>query len=148
MNDQILYPLWQTYIISMQAIWSSLTMSDSVATIWKCMRHPTPNHRQQGDTSLSVITETTNNFTLRYAVTLFSVFIMGFQQAKKPKLALSSLKSLLFLWVLPLLSVVSPKCVWNLPKFHFIFWLSANQIITGIWSRVELSTLSSSIYAT
>lgn len=85
------------------------------------MRHPTPDHCQQGDTSLSVITGTTNNFTLRYAVMLSSVFIMGFQQAKKPKLALNSQKSPLFLCVLALLSVASPKCVWNLPKFHFIF---------------------------
>lgn len=52
---------------------------------------------------------------------LSSVFIMGFQQAKKPKLALNSQKSPLFLCVLALLSVASPKCVWNLPKFHFIF---------------------------
>ena len=30
-----------------------------------------------------------------------------------------------------------PKCVWDLPKFHFISWPSASQIIISIWSRVK-----------
>lgn len=90
---------------------------------YKLKMHETPNPRSLPARRHQLICNHRDykQFQSKICSYAFICFHNGLPAGKKPKLALNSQKSPLFLCVLPLLSVASPKCVWNLPKFHFIF---------------------------